>query len=104
MLARLAVAIALLAASSAWSQPYPAKPVKFVVPFAAGSATDIAARMIAEELRASMGQSFIVENKPGGSGQIAAETVAKTPADGYTLLFTTNTTHSAKPFIFKKLR
>src|SRR5258708_16101518 len=102
MFARLAVAIACLASSSAWSQPYPAKPVKFVVPFAAGSATDIAARMIAEELRVGMGQSFVVENKPGGSGQIAAETVAKSPADGYTLPFTTNTTHSANPVLFQK--
>jgi len=104
MLARLALAIAVLMSLPAWSQPYPAKPVKLVVPFAPGSATDIAARMIAEELHAGMGQSFIVENKPGGSGQIAAETVAKSPADGYTLLFTTNTTHSANPFLFKKLR
>jgi tripartite-type tricarboxylate transporter receptor subunit TctC len=90
--------------SPAWSQAYPAKPVRLIVPFAPGSATDIAARLIAEELRASMGQSFIVENKPGGSGQIAAEFAAKAPADGYTLLFTTNTTHSANPFLFKKLR
>ena len=104
MFARLAIALAALLSSPAWSQPYPAKPVKLVVPFAPGSATDIAARMIAEELRADMGQSFIVENKPGGSGQIAAETVAKSPADGYTLLFTTNTTHSANPFLFKTLR
>src|SRR5260221_492287 len=104
MLTRLLLIFAALSSSAWWSQPCPAKPVKFVVPFAAGSATDIAARMIAEELRAGMGQSFVVENKPGGSGQIAAETVAKSPADGYTLLFTTNTTHSANPFLFKTLR
>src|SRR5258706_13227351 len=101
MLTRLLRISGALWSSASWSQPYPAKPVKFVVPFAAGSATDIAARMIAEELRAAMGQSFIVENKPGGSGQIAPETVAKSPADGYTLLFTANTPHSANPFLLK---
>src|SRR5260221_10744015 len=104
MLTRFLLICAPFSSSASWSQPYPAKPVKFVMPFAAGSATDIAARMIAEELRAGMGQSFVVENKPGGSGQIAAETVAKPPADGYTLLFTTNTTHSANPFLFQTLR
>src|SRR5260221_11061519 len=97
MLTRVLLISAALPSSASWSQPYPAKPVKFVVPFAAGSATDIAARMIAEELRAAMGQSFIVENKPGGSGQIAAETVPKPPADGSTLLLPTNTTQSANP-------
>ena len=95
---------AAVLSSPACSQAYPAKPVRLIVPFAPGSATDIAARLIAEELRAGMGQSFIVENKPGGSGQIAAEVAAKSQADGYALLFTTNTTHSANPFLFKKLR
>src|SRR5260221_2816091 len=104
MLTRLLLIFAALSSSAWWTQPYRAMPVKFVVLFAAGSATDIAARMIAEELRAGMGQSFVVEHKPGGSGQIAAETVAKSPADGYTLLFTTNTTPSANPFLFKTLR
>src|SRR5258706_4216396 len=104
MLTRLLRISGALWSSASWSQPYPAKPVKFVVPFAAGSATDIAARMIAEELRAAMGQSFVVENKPGGSGQIAAATVAKSPADGHTLRFYTNSTHSANPSLVQTLR
>jgi tripartite-type tricarboxylate transporter receptor subunit TctC len=108
MLTRLVLMIlglcAAMLSSPAWSQAYPSKPVRIVVPFAPGSATDIAARLIADELRSTMGQAFVVENKPGASGQIAAEFAARAPADGYTLLFTTNTTHSANPFLFRKLR
>ena len=73
------------------------------MPFAAGSATDIIARIIADDLRATFDQPFIVENKPGASAQIGAELVAQSPPDGYTLFVTTNTSHSANPFLFKKL-
>ena len=90
-------------ASSAWGQPYPNKPVRIVVPFAAGSATDIVARLLADELRGAFDQSFIVDDKPGASARIGAEAVAKAAPDGYTLLVTTNTTHSANPHLFKKL-
>ena len=90
-------------ASSAISQPYPNKPVRIVVPFAAGSATDIVARLLADELRGAFDQSFIVDDKPGASARIGAEAVAKAPPDGYTLLVTTNTSHSANPHLFKKL-
>src|SRR5260221_3879446 len=99
MLTRVLLIFAALSSSASWSQPYPAKPVKFVVPFAAGSATDIAARMIAEELRAAMGQSFVVENKPGGSGQIAAETVADRKS---TRLNSSHTVISYAVFCLKK--
>ena len=88
----------------AMAQPYPNRPVKIIVPFAGGSGSDIVGRMLAEELRKGFSQSFIVENKPGASAQIAAEMVAKAPADGYTLMLTTNTAHSANPFLFKTLR
>lgn len=100
-LAVLALGVAV--AVPALSQGYPTKPVKIVVPFAAGSATDIMARIIAEDLRAALGQPFIIDNKPGGSAQIGAELVARSPADGYTLFVTTNTSHSANPYLFKKL-
>ena len=90
-------------ASSAISQPYPNKPVRIVVPFAAGSATDIVARLLADELRGAFDQSFIVDDKPGASARIGAEAVAKAPPDGYTLLVTTNTSQSANPHLFKKL-
>jgi tripartite-type tricarboxylate transporter receptor subunit TctC len=101
---RFALAVACAAfAHAAAAQGYPDRPVKIVVPFAAGSATDIMARILADELRAAFNQPFIVENKPGGSAQIGAEQVAQAPADGYTLFVTTNTSHSANPFLFKKL-
>jgi tripartite-type tricarboxylate transporter receptor subunit TctC len=87
----------------AWSQAYPNHPVRIVVPFAAGSATDIVARLLADEFHSAFDQGFIVDDKPGASARIGAETVSKAPADGYTLLVTTNTSHSANPFLYKKL-
>ena len=94
---------ALVCASSAWAQGYPSRAVKIVVPFAAGSALDIAARMVADELRASFDQTFVVENKVGAAGRIGTEQVAKSPPDGYTLLLGSNTSHSANPFMFRQL-
>lgn len=101
---QLAVLLAayLLAGATA-AQVWPAKPVKIVIAFGPGSASDIFARLIGDQLSKSLGQPVIVESKPGASGQIAAEYVAKAPADGYTLFLTTNTTHSANPYLFKKL-
>ena len=96
-------AICAAAAPAALSQPYPSHVVKIVVPFAAGSATDIMARIMADEFRMAFDQPFIVENKPGASAQIGAEQVAQSPPDGYTLFITTNTSHSANPYLFKKI-
>ena len=76
----------LAIAASAWSQAYPNRPVKVVVPWPPGQATDIAARVVAERLQNALGQQFIIENKPGAGGAIGTETVAKSSADGYTLL------------------
>lgn len=89
----------LAAAQGHW----PDRPVKIVIGFGPGSGTDIIARLIAEELRLALGQPFVVENRPGASAQIAASAVAKSPADGYTLMLTSNTTHSVNPHLFKKL-
>lgn len=88
---------------AAGAQGYPVRPVKIVIPFAAGSGSDIVGRLLAEELRKPLGQSFVVDNKPGASAQIAAEFVAKAPPDGYTLLLTTNTAHSANPYLFRRI-
>ena len=85
------------------AQTYPDKPIRVLVPFAAGSGTDILARIVTDELRTSMGANFVIDNRAGASGQISAELVAKANADGYTLFLSTNTPHSANPFLFKKL-
>src|SRR5262245_21495464 len=84
----LAAGAAALPALSrvATAQSYPARPVRLVVGFAAGSTTDILARLMGQWLSERLGQQFIIENRPGAAGNIAAETVVKAPADGYTLL------------------
>lgn len=82
---------------------YPAKTIRLVIPFAAGSATDSAGRLVAQELSARLKQQVIVDNRAGAFGQIAAELVARSAPDGYTVLMTTNTTHSANPHLFKQL-
>jgi tripartite-type tricarboxylate transporter receptor subunit TctC len=91
-------------AGAAGAQVWPgAKPVKIQIAFGPGSASDLFARMIGEPLQKALAQAVLVEGRPGASGQIAAEFVAKAPADGYTLFLTTNTTHSANPYLYKKL-
>src|ERR671934_785294 len=83
----IALAFCMVAAFSAAAQDhYPAKPVKMLVPYAPGGATDIIARIVAQRLTESLGSSFVVENRPGANGNIALEATAKAPADGYTLL------------------
>jgi tripartite-type tricarboxylate transporter receptor subunit TctC len=79
------VALAALA-SAALAQPFPAKPLKIIVPFPAGGTTDIVARLVAQRMTETMGQTVLVENRGGAGGQLGAEAVAKSPADGYTLL------------------
>lgn len=97
------LALAFAGASTAFAQTYPEKLVRLVVPFGPGSATDIVARLVTEGLTAEMGGTFIVENRPGALGTIAADMVAKAPADGHTLLLGTNSTNAAAPSLFKKL-
>ena len=74
---------------SAWAQAYPSRPVRLIVGFAAGSAADIVARVIAQWLSERLGQQFVVENRPGAASNVAAEVVVRAPADGYTLLLVT---------------
>ena len=100
---RSAIAVWLaVAATSAFAQGYPAKPAKVVVPYPPGGPTDIVARVVSQKLSEQMGQQFIVENRPGAGGNIGAEAVAKSPADGYTLLVAT-TAHAINPSLFKNL-
>jgi tripartite-type tricarboxylate transporter receptor subunit TctC len=82
--------IGLMVAGAAWGQSYPSKPVKIIVPLAAGGTGDTLARLMGEELAKSLGAPFVVENRPGSGGLIGTDAVAKAPADGYTLLHTSN--------------
>jgi len=93
----------VLAGTVAHAQPYPSRPIKMILPFGPGSGTDINARALADELRKDLGETIVIENRPGASGFIAVEAVAKAPPDGYTLLFTATTTHSINPSLFRKL-
>jgi len=97
------LAVLALAASAVNAQTYPSKPVKLVVPFPAGSATDQIARVLGQQLQEGLGQPFVVENKPGAQGSIAASEVARAAPDGYTLMVGTNTPLAANPSLFKKL-
>ena len=98
-----ASAAALLAASRiARAQAYPAQPVRIVVPFAPGGANDITARLIGQWLSERLGQQFIIENRPGGGGNIGIEAVVRSPADGYTLLVV-GTTAAINATLFEKL-
>jgi tripartite-type tricarboxylate transporter receptor subunit TctC len=99
-----AAAMALsLVPAVACAQAWPSKPVKIVVPFAAGGATDVVARLLAQKLTESWGQTVVVENRAGAGGNIGADVVAKSPADGYTLLMTSGSIVTANPYIYKSM-
>ena len=98
-----AVTAGLLATGAAQAQGYPNRSITLVLPFAAGSGTDTTTRIISKHLGDALGQQFIVDNKPGANGMIAATYVARAQPDGYTLFVTTNTTHSANPYLLKTL-
>jgi tripartite-type tricarboxylate transporter receptor subunit TctC len=96
-------ALALLSPSLGLAQAYPAKPVKVIIPYGPGSATDFVSRTLTDELRGLLGQPFVIDYRPGGDGSIGAAAVATAAPDGYTLLVGTNGTHSANPYLFRKL-
>lgn len=101
--AAAALALGPAGMASAQAPAYPAKAITFVVPFAAGSATDQLARALGQSVSADTKQPVVVDNKGGASGMIAAQAVAKAAPDGYTVLITTNTTHAANEHLYKKL-
>ena len=87
--------------SESKAQNYPTKPITIIVPFGAGSATDIISRVVAQELGTVLKQTVVVENRPGANGAIAGQFVARSAPDGYTLFMSTNSPHSAVPFLMK---
>ena len=103
ILAALVVALGMTAAQLAQAQTYPNKPIKFVVGYAAGSATDATTRFFADKIREFTGQPVLVENRPGADGNLAAEAVARAAPDGYTALVTGNSTHAANIHLYKSL-
>lgn len=101
---RAMLAALVLAAPSAFAQaPYPSRNITLVLPFAAGSGTDTTTRIISKEVGTALGAGMVIENKAGASGAIAASYVARSAPDGYTLMVSTNTPHSANPYLLKSL-
>lgn len=107
---RRSLLISSLATASAASTPaafsqaaYPNKPVRMIVPFPAGGATDVLARALSQKLGDKLGQSIVVENRPGAGGTIGSQAVAQSAADGYTILLATSSTHSIGPVINPKI-
>ena len=96
-------ATALLVSTAALAQAYPDKPIKAVVPFAAGSATDQIGRAFAQKMQEALGQPIVIDNKPGVNGMLGADAVAKAAPDGYTLLIGTNSTNAALKSLMKQL-
>lgn len=95
--------LALAFAAGAGAQSWPAKPVRLVLPFPAGGATDTATRLLAEHLTKELGQQFLADNRPGANGAIAAEHVARAAPDGATFFAATNSPMALNPFLMKKL-
>ena len=96
-----ALLISFLVAGAAWAQAYPNRPVRVVVPWPPGQATDIAARVVAQKLQESFGQPFVIDNKPGAGGSIGTDIVAKSAGDGYTLLAASSGPVSIMPSLQK---
>jgi tripartite-type tricarboxylate transporter receptor subunit TctC len=99
----LLASLAVLAAPAAHAQTYPNKPIRLVIPFPPAGATDIIGRVVAQKLGDALGQSIVVDNKPGAGGAIGTDIAAKSAPDGYTILIATTSTHSVGPALSTKL-
>jgi tripartite-type tricarboxylate transporter receptor subunit TctC len=104
-MARLLLVLGLLGAlaCSAAGQDYPSRPIRVVVPFGPGTATDTVARVVGAKIASRTGQAVVIDNKPGAEGQIGAQAAATAPPDGYTLFITTQTTQAINPHVYKSL-
>ena len=106
---KLTVALGAIACLIATAAPaaapaeYPSRPIRIIVPFGAGSATDVVARTMGQNLAEALGQAMVIDNRAGANGTIGAELAAKAPKDGYTLLMSTNTPSAAAPSLMKKI-
>ena len=103
LVAATVAALACACTGAAFAQPYPTKPIRAIVPFAPGSATDQIARAFGAKMAETLGQPLVIENRPGANGMIGADAVAKAAPDGYTFLFGTNSTNAALKSLMKKL-
>lgn len=103
ILKAMALALGLGAVAAVQAQGYPERPVRLVVPFPAGSGTDIGARALSQPLQASLGQAFVVDNKPGASGSIGALDVVRAAPDGHTLLFASNSPAASNVALLKSM-
>ncbi len=99
----ISLLVGILLAVPAAAQDYPARPIKIITAFGPGTATDIAARVIGQDIAAQTGQTVVIDNKPGAEGQIAAQSAAAAAPDGYTLFFTTQTTQAINLHVYKSL-
>ncbi|MCJ9713805.1 tripartite tricarboxylate transporter substrate binding protein, partial [Bordetella hinzii] len=101
---RLLIAVCMATLSwPAMADTYPSRPVRVIVPYQAGQGTDVATRFLAEHLARALGQSFVIENRPGAGGNIGASEVARAAPDGYTLVMGTNATHVLNQFLYSNL-
>src|ERR1700710_369131 len=98
--ATISLTLALISTASAQA-PYPNRNITLVLPFAAGSGTDTTTRLISKEVGVALGTTMVIDNKAGANGSLAASYPARSAPDGYTLFVTTNTTHSANPYLLK---
>ncbi|RYF67911.1 MAG: tripartite tricarboxylate transporter substrate binding protein, partial [Comamonadaceae bacterium] len=99
LLQGFALALCVVATSASMAQSYPTKPIRLIVPFPAGGATDIFARTLSQKMGEKLGTTLVVDNKPGAGGAIGSDQAAKAAPDGYTLLLATTSTHSVGPAI-----
>src|SRR5437899_11425712 len=96
----IVLVLGLLAALPAWAQDWPAKPVRFIVPYPPGGGTDVIARIVQHPLSEALGQAIVIENRGGAGGAVGTEAAARSAPDGYTFLFTLSS-HTINPFLYK---